>query len=105
LAAFGRSKMLTTSRYLEAPRRLQAFVRAHETSLVALAALAGTIGGWAMLAMSVVVAGLHAVLFNIEQGSSFKPARHRPLRAVHAVGMARSRPCPPNEIRLSVTAT
>jgi len=33
--------MVTTSRFLEAPRRLRAFVRAHETSLVALAALVG----------------------------------------------------------------
>src|ERR1700724_3657512 len=32
--------MVTTSRYLEAPRRLRAFVRAHETSLVVLAGLA-----------------------------------------------------------------
>jgi CIC family chloride channel protein len=66
LAAFGRSKMLTTSRYLEAPRRLRAFVRAHETSLVVLAALVGTIGGWVVLAMSVAVAALHALLFNID---------------------------------------
>src|SRR5258708_16331395 len=58
--------MLTTSRYLEAPRRLRAFVRAHETSLVVLAALVGTIGGWVVLAMSLAVAALHAVLFNID---------------------------------------
>jgi CIC family chloride channel protein len=58
--------MLTTSRYLEAPRRLRAFVRAHESSLVVLAALVGTIAGWVVLAMSVAVAGLHAVLFNID---------------------------------------
>src|SRR5467141_5418168 len=57
--------MVTSSRYLEAPRRLRAFVRAHETSLVVLAALIGTIGGLAVLAMSVAVAGLHALLFNI----------------------------------------
>ena len=57
--------MATTSRYLEAPRRLRAFVRAHETSLVVLAALIGTIAGIAVLAMSVAVAGLHALLFNI----------------------------------------
>jgi chloride channel protein, CIC family len=57
--------MVTTSRYLEAPRRLRAFVRAHETSLVVLAALIGTIGGLVVLAMSVAVAGLHALLFNI----------------------------------------
>src|SRR5258707_1077229 len=59
------AKMVTTSRYLEAPRRLRAFVRAHETSLVVLAALVGTIGGWVVLAMSVAVAALHALLFNI----------------------------------------
>src|SRR5207244_11652249 len=60
------------------PRRLRAVERVHATSLVVLAALAGSSGGWVVLAMSVAVAGLHAVLFNIEQGSSFKPARHRP---------------------------
>jgi hypothetical protein len=58
--------MVTTSRYLEAPRRLRAFVRAHETSLVVLAALAGIIGGWVVVAMSVAVATLHALLFNID---------------------------------------
>ena len=66
MAAFGRSKMLTTSRYLEAPLRLRAFVRAHETSLVVLAALVGTVSGWVVLAMSVAVAALHALLFNID---------------------------------------
>jgi CIC family chloride channel protein len=58
-------KMTATSRYIEAPRRLRAFVRAHETSLVVLAALIGTIGGLVVLAMSIAVAGLHALLFNI----------------------------------------
>ncbi|MEH2551947.1 CIC family chloride channel protein [Bradyrhizobium sp. AZCC 2262] len=57
--------MATPSRYLEAPRRLRAFVRAHETSLVVLAAMTGTIGGLVVLAMSVAVAALHALLFNI----------------------------------------
>jgi CIC family chloride channel protein len=57
--------MVTTSRYLEAPRRLRAFVRAHETSLVVLAALIGFVAGLVVLAMSVAVAGLHALLFNI----------------------------------------
>jgi chloride channel protein, CIC family len=33
---------------------------------VVLAALVGTIGGWVVVAMSVAVAGLHAVLFNID---------------------------------------
>jgi CIC family chloride channel protein len=57
--------MATPSRYLEAPRRLRAFIRAHETSLVVLAAMIGTIGGLVVLAMSVTVAALHALLFNI----------------------------------------
>src|ERR1700704_2847914 len=57
--------MATPSRYLEAPRRLRAFVRAHETSLVVLAAMIGTIGGLVLLAMRGAVAALHAALFNI----------------------------------------
>src|SRR5271169_3787167 len=57
--------MMTKPRYLEAPRRLRAFVRAHETSLVLLAALIGTVGGLVVVAMSVAVAALHALFFNI----------------------------------------
>jgi CIC family chloride channel protein len=57
--------MVPTSRFLEAPRRLRAFVRAHETSLVLLAALTGTVGGLVVVAMSVAVAALHALFFNI----------------------------------------
>jgi CIC family chloride channel protein len=57
--------MASPSRYIEAPRRMRAFVRAHETSLVVLAAMIGTIGGLVVLAMSVAVAALHALLFNI----------------------------------------
>jgi chloride channel protein, CIC family len=75
--------MVTTSRYLEAPRRLRAFVRAHETSLVVLAALVGTIGGLVVIAMSVAVAGLHALLFNIaiRERLSSQPSIE-PLRAL-----------------------
>ena len=65
LSRWRTSEMATPSRYLEAPRRLRAFVRAHETSLVVLAAMIGTIGGLVVLAMSVAVAALHALLFNI----------------------------------------
>jgi chloride channel protein, CIC family len=57
--------MVNTSRYLEAPRRLRAFVRAHETSLVVLAAMIGTMAGVVVVIMSAAVAGLHALLFNI----------------------------------------
>jgi len=60
--------MVTTSRFLEAPRRLRAFVRAHETSLVVLAALVGIIGGLVVAAMSAAVEAMHVLLFNIEIG-------------------------------------
>jgi CIC family chloride channel protein len=60
--------MVTKSRFLEAPRRLRAFVRAHETSLVVLAALIGVIGGLVVAAMSAAVEGMHVVLFNVEIG-------------------------------------
>jgi chloride channel protein, CIC family len=60
--------MAATSRYVEAPRRLRAFVRAHETSLAVLAALIGTLGGLVVAAMSAAVEGLHVLLFNLEMG-------------------------------------
>src|SRR4051812_31883140 len=82
-AAYGRCKMVITSRYLEAPRRLRAFVRAHETSLVVLAALVGTLGGLAVAAMSAAVEGLHVVLFNLEMGDRLSSQfRIDPLRAL-----------------------
>ena len=75
--------MVTSSRFLEAPRRLRAFVRAHETSLVLLAALIGITGGLVVVAMSVAVAGLHALLFNISirDRLSSQPSIE-PLRAI-----------------------
>ncbi len=60
--------MVTTSRFIEAPRRLRAFVRAHETSLVVLAALVGIVGGLVVAAMSAAVEGMHVLLFNVEIG-------------------------------------
>jgi CIC family chloride channel protein len=75
--------MVTSSRYLEAPRRLRAFVRAHETSLVLLALLIGTIGGLVVAAMSGAVTVLHAVLFNIEMGARLSSQSSlEPLRAL-----------------------
>jgi CIC family chloride channel protein len=75
--------MIPTSHYLEAPRRLRAFVRAHETSLVVLAALIGTIGGLVVAAMSAAVDVLHVLLFNLEIGerlsSQFRIERLRAL--------------------------
>jgi chloride channel protein, CIC family len=75
--------MVTTSRYLEAPRRLRAFVRAHETSLVVLAGLVGTTGGLVVVAMSMAVAGLHTLLFDISirERLSSQPSI-APLRAL-----------------------
>jgi chloride channel protein, CIC family len=60
--------MITRSPYLEAPRRLRAFVRAHETSLVILAALVGATGGLVVAAMSVAVDTLHVMLFKLHSG-------------------------------------
>jgi CIC family chloride channel protein len=79
----GAARMVTTSRYLEAPRRLRAFVRAHETSLVVLAGLIGTTGGLVVVAMSMAVAGLHALLFDISirERLSSQPSIE-PLRAL-----------------------
>jgi len=75
--------MITSSRYLEAPRRLRAFVRAHETSLVVLALLIGTIGGLVVAAMSNAVEALHVVLFNLEWGDRLSSQyRIDPLRAL-----------------------
>ncbi|UFX46213.1 chloride channel protein [Bradyrhizobium sp. 41S5] len=60
--------MTMTTSYLEAPRRLRAFVRAHETSLVVLALLIGAIGGLVVAVMSGLVTVLHSVLFNLPLG-------------------------------------
>jgi CIC family chloride channel protein len=54
--------------YLEAPRWLRTFVRARETSLVAVAALIGGIAGLLVAAMSAAVNLLHVVLFNLPLG-------------------------------------
>src|ERR1700743_2580510 len=75
--------MVTTSRYFEAPRRLRAFVRAHETRLVVLAALIGTIGGLWVAAMGAAVEGLHVLLFNLDVGQRLSSQfRIDPLRAL-----------------------
>ena len=75
--------MITKSRYLEAPRRLRAFVRAHETSLVVLAALVGTIGGLVVAAMGAAVEALHVALFNLDAGDRLSSQiKVEPLRAL-----------------------
>jgi chloride channel protein, CIC family len=60
--------MITRSPYLEAPPRLRAFVRAHESSLVILAAIVGVLGGLVVAVMGAAVDLLHAVLFNLNSG-------------------------------------
>src|ERR1700720_797243 len=75
--------MVTSSHYLEAPRRLRAFVRAHETSLVVLAVLVGTISGLVVAAMSTAVEALHVALFNLEWGDRLSSQfRIEPWRAL-----------------------
>ena len=66
--------MVTTSPYLEAPRRLRAFVRAHETSLVVLAALIGTVGGLVVVAMSAAVDRASRCLVRHSKSGSAFPA-------------------------------
>jgi len=82
-AVHGSGEMVTRARYLEAPQRLRAFVRAHEASLVVLALLIGTLGGLAVAVMSVAVEGLHVLLFNLEWGDRLSAQFHiEPLRAL-----------------------
>ena len=75
--------MITRSPYLEAPPRLRAFVRAHETSLVILAAMVGVMGGLVVAAMSAAVDLLHALLFNLHSGDRLSSqVSIDPLRAL-----------------------
>ncbi|THD54089.1 MAG: chloride channel protein [Bradyrhizobium sp.] len=75
--------MNTKSPYLEAPRRLRAFVRAHETSLVVLAALVGTAGGLVVAAMGAAVEALHVALFDLDAGGRLSSQiKIEPLRAL-----------------------
>ena len=75
--------MNTKSPYLEAPRRLRAFVRAHEISLVVLAALVGTAGGLVVAAMGAAVEALHVVLFDLDAGDRLSSQiKIEPLRAL-----------------------
>ena len=75
--------MSIKSPYLEAPRRLRAFVRAHETSLVVLAALVGISGGLVVAAMGAAVEALHVALFDLDAGDRLSSQfRIEPLRAL-----------------------
>jgi len=82
-AVHGSAEMVTRARYLEAPQRLRAFVRAHEASLVVLALLIGTLGGLAVAAMSVAVEALHVALFDLDWGDRLSAQfRIEPWRAL-----------------------
>lgn len=75
--------MNSKSPYLEAPRRLRAFVRAHEISLVVLAALVGTAGGLVVAAMGAAVEALHVMLFDLDAGGRLSSQiKIEPLRAL-----------------------
>jgi CIC family chloride channel protein len=60
--------MRWTKRPFEVPHRLRAFVRARESSLIALAAIIGLIGGLAVAGMSEAVGLMHYVFFGIDPG-------------------------------------
>jgi CIC family chloride channel protein len=59
------AKVLTR---LEIPRRLRAFVRARESSLIALAALVGVVAGLVVALMGNAVDLLHELLFDLQRG-------------------------------------
>lgn len=53
---------------LEIPRRIRAIVRARESSLIALAALVGVMGGLAVSVMGAAVDLLHEIFFDLQHG-------------------------------------
>ena len=75
--------MKTPAKFIEAPRRLRAFVRARESSLVVLAAVIGATGGLVVAAMSSMVTMLHFLLFNVPCGERLSAqSRIDPLHAI-----------------------
>lgn len=61
--------MLWLNRNFEVPHRLRAIVRARESSVIVLAALAGATAGLVVAGMGTAVAYMHLVLFGIEPGA------------------------------------
>src|SRR5665647_1032944 len=57
------------SRSFEVPHRLRAIVRARESSVILLAALAGAAAGLVVAAMGSAVAFLHLIFFGLEPGA------------------------------------
>jgi chloride channel protein, CIC family len=74
--------MASSTHLIEAPRRLRAFVRAHEASLVAIAALIGLIAGLLVAAMGAAVTLLHSLFFGL------RPDEH--LSAQQSIDPART---------------
>jgi chloride channel protein, CIC family len=72
----------------EAPRRLRAFVRAREISIIALAAMVGVLAGFGVAAMGAAVNFLHQHFFALAPGQRLSAVESiEPLRAlVPAVG-------------------
>ncbi len=61
--------MLWFNRNFEVPHRIRAIVRARESSVIVLAALAGAMAGLVVAGMGAAVAYMHLVLFGIEPGA------------------------------------
>jgi len=72
----------------EAPRRLRAFVRARETSIIVLAAGVGLLGGLGVAAMSAAVNLMHQAFFGLQSGQRLSAIHTiEPIRAlVPAIG-------------------
>jgi CIC family chloride channel protein len=67
----------------EAPRRLRAFVRATEISIIALAAIVGVLAGLGVAAMGAAVNVLHQSFFGIPAGERLSAAETiEPIRAL-----------------------
>jgi CIC family chloride channel protein len=67
----------------EAPRRLRAFVRARETSIIVLAAVVGVLAGFGVAAMGAAVNILHQYFFGIPAGERLSAVHEiEPLRAL-----------------------
>jgi CIC family chloride channel protein len=77
--------MLPSAYFIAAPRRLRAFIRAHETSLVAIAAVIGAIAGLMVVVMGAAVDVLHAVFFDLAPGERLSARLEiDPVRALAA---------------------
>src|SRR6186997_2972201 len=67
----------------EAPRRLRAFVRATEISIIALAAVVGVLAGLGVAAMGAAVSFLHQYFFAVPSGVRLSAmAAIEPIRAL-----------------------